>query len=128
MLAAAAGAGLIQLQGCLLAETRDWARALCGFDVVSLAERPDIVHSTLACLLKTSEDRMFMDELVNEPEALTRYSIAEIVEAAGTEGVELIMWLAMRGALGKDAPMIHSHYHIPISDTAAGLMVFENGR
>lgn len=73
-------------------------------------------------------DLMFMDKLVNDPEALTHYSIPQIVESAGTEGVELIMWLAMRGALGDDAPMIHSNYHIPISDTASGVMVFENGR
>lgn len=72
-------------------------------------------------------DRMFMEKLVNEPEALTRYSISDIVKLAGTEGVELIMWLAMRGALGEDAPMIHSNYHVPISDTASGVMVFENG-
>lgn len=72
-------------------------------------------------------DLMFMEKLVNEPEALTRYSISDIVKLAGTEGVELIMWLAMRGALGEDAPMIHSNYHVPISDTASGVMVFENG-
>ena len=71
-------------------------------------------------------DLMFMDKLVNDPAALTSYSIAEIVESAGTEGVELIMWLAMRGALGENAPLLHSHYHVPVSDTAAGVMLFEN--
>ena len=36
------------------------------------------------------------------------------------------MWLTMRGALGAGARPVHAHYHIPISNTAAGLMVFEN--
>lgn len=45
-----------------VAETLDWARALCGFDVTSLANSPDVVRSTLSCLLKTTEDRQFVDE------------------------------------------------------------------
>lgn len=45
-----------------VAETIDWARALCGFDVTSLADSPAIVRSTLSCLLKTTEDRQFVSE------------------------------------------------------------------
>ena len=43
-------------------------------------------------------DTMFMEKLVEDLEALARMSNAELVEQAGSEGVELIMWLAMRGA------------------------------
>lgn len=45
-----------------VAETLDWARALCGFDVTLLADDPGVVHATLSCLLKTSEDRNFVLE------------------------------------------------------------------
>jgi len=71
-------------------------------------------------------DLMFMEKLVNDPEALTRHSIADLVEQAGSEGVELIMWLAMRGAMAEEVSTIHTHYHIPVSNTAAGVLVLEN--
>jgi len=71
-------------------------------------------------------DTMFMEKLVDDPRALTRMSNAELVEQAGSEGVELIMWLAMRGAMTRGASVIHSHYHIPVSNTAAGVLVLEN--
>jgi protocatechuate 4,5-dioxygenase beta chain len=71
-------------------------------------------------------DTMFMKKLVEDPEALTRLSNAELVEQAGSEGVELIMWLAMRGAMTRGAEVVHSHYHIPVSNTAAGVLVLEN--
>ncbi len=45
---------------------------------------------------------------------------------AGTQGVELISWLVMRGALDEPVKKVHSHYHIPVSNTAAGLMVLAN--
>jgi protocatechuate 4,5-dioxygenase beta chain len=68
-------------------------------------------------------DIKFMDSLVSDPEWATRYSIHELVELAGTQGVELVMWLAARATLAGDVKRIHSNYHIPISNTASGLMV-----
>jgi len=71
-------------------------------------------------------DAMCMEKLVGEPEALTRYSIDDLIEQAGTQGVEVINWLIARAALGGTVSKVHSNYHIPISNTAAGLMVLEN--
>jgi protocatechuate 4,5-dioxygenase beta chain len=68
-------------------------------------------------------DIKFMDSLVSNPEWATQYSIHELVEQAGTQGVELVMWLAARATLAGDVKRIHSNYHIPISNTASGLMV-----
>ena len=68
-------------------------------------------------------DREFMDRLVDDPEWATRYSIPELVELTGTQGIELVMWLAARGVLAGDVTRVHSNYHIPISNTASGLMV-----
>jgi len=67
-----------------------------------------------------------LEKIVSEPEALTRYSIHDIVRLAGTQGVELIMWLVMRGALSARVNTLHRHYHIPVSNTAAGLLLLEN--
>jgi protocatechuate 4,5-dioxygenase beta chain len=71
-------------------------------------------------------DLMCMDKIVAEPESLARYSIPELVELAGTQGVEFINWLIARAALPGRVSKVHSNYHIPISNTAAGLMVLEN--
>jgi MoxR-like ATPase len=40
-----------------VAETLDWARALLGFAVSEMGESPETVFDTLACVLKTQEDR-----------------------------------------------------------------------
>jgi protocatechuate 4,5-dioxygenase, beta chain len=68
-------------------------------------------------------DLQFMDSLVHDPRWATQYSIHALVEKAGTQGVELMMWLATRAALGERVTRVHQNYHIPISNTASGLMV-----
>jgi len=71
-------------------------------------------------------DMMCMDKLTSDPEYLTRYSNEELVRMAGTQGVEILMWLIARAALTGEVSGVHRHYHIPISNTAAGVMVLEN--
>jgi protocatechuate 4,5-dioxygenase beta chain len=71
-------------------------------------------------------DAMCMEKLVSDPEALTRYSIDDLVEQAGTQGVEVINWLIARAALGGSVSEVHRNYHIPISNTASGIMVLAN--
>lgn len=70
-------------------------------------------------------DLKFMDSLVNDPEWATQYSIHELVEKTGTQGVELLMWLATRGAVPGAVRKVQTNYHIPISNTAAGMMALE---
>ncbi len=74
-------------------------------------------------------DQKFMASLVDDPTWCTKYSVEELVELAGTQGIELLMWLATRGALaGAGAAKVHEvhrNYHIPISNTAAGLLLLE---
>ena len=70
-------------------------------------------------------DLKFMDSLISEPEWVTQYSTHELVEKTGTQGVELLMWLAARGAVPGRVRKVHSNYHIPISNTAAGMMALE---
>lgn len=71
-------------------------------------------------------DLQFMDSLVDDPTWITQYSNEDLVELTGTQGIELLMWVAARGALD-DMPVKrhHAHYHVPISNTATGLLVLE---
>lgn len=70
-------------------------------------------------------DIRFMDSLTADPTWATQFSSAQLVEQAGTQGIELLMWLATRAALGESAREVHRNYHIPISNTASGVMVLE---
>jgi len=71
-------------------------------------------------------DLAFMEKFVENPEELAKISLTELMREAGSEGVELIMWMVMRGAMTQKVKMRHSHYHVPVSNTGAGLLVLEN--
>jgi len=70
-------------------------------------------------------DLKFMQSLIDDPKWATQYNTHQLVELAGTQGVELLMWLTTRGALGPKVQALHRNYHIPISNTASGLMLLE---
>ena len=82
-----------------------------------------------AGFLNKEFDLQFMESLVSNPEWATQFSNHELVEKTGSQGIELLMWLAMRASLavgaGHGVRKVHSHYHIPISNTAAGLIALE---
>ena len=71
-------------------------------------------------------DKLCMDTLPDDPDALSRYSIHDLVQLAGSQGVEVLNWIAMRGALTGDVREAHRNYHIPISNTAAATVLLEN--
>jgi protocatechuate 4,5-dioxygenase beta chain len=71
-------------------------------------------------------DQRFLDRLESDPEALAQMSHQELMEQAGAEAVELIMWHVMRGALGRAARRVHRHYYAPMT-TGMGLITFEAG-
>jgi len=78
-----------------------------------------------AGFINKSFDEQFMHSLASDPQWATQYSVHDLVRLTGTQGVELVMWLAARAALGAHASTRHSNYHIPISNTASGLMLLE---
>ncbi|MEC8360463.1 MAG: protocatechuate 3,4-dioxygenase, partial [SAR324 cluster bacterium] len=50
---------------------------------------------------------------------------------AGSEGIELVMWLIARGAMsdvagGAKPKVRHRFYHVPASNTAVGHLILEN--
>ncbi|WP_435244126.1 class III extradiol dioxygenase subunit beta [Streptomyces sioyaensis] len=71
-------------------------------------------------------DHMFLEASEKDPEKLAALSREDYICLAGSEGIELIMWLIMRGALNAEVRKVHSHYHVPASNTAAGLALFDN--
>ncbi len=71
-------------------------------------------------------DKLCMDNLVTDPDVLTRFSVHDVVREAGSQGVELLNWVAMRGALTGTVTEAHRNYHIPISNTAAATVLYEN--
>ena len=78
--------------------------------------------------INTQFDQQFMQSMVSNPEWVTQFSDLQLVEKAGTQGVELLMWLAMRAALttaGSGVRQVHSNYYLPISNTATGVMALE---
>ena len=84
------------------------------------------LDGTRAGFINKEFDRKFMDSLVDDPKWATQYSTLDLVELVGTQGVELLMWLVARGALTGKVDKLHSNYHIPISNTASGLMLLGN--
>lgn len=73
-------------------------------------------------------DRRFLDRLVTDPESLARIPHVEYIREAGSEGIELVMWLIMRGALDAEVREVHRFYHVPASNTAVGHMILENAK
>jgi protocatechuate 4,5-dioxygenase beta chain len=74
--------------------------------------------------LNTAFDNDFLDKIETDPLALAKLTHQEIMEEAGAEAVELIMWLTMRGALSDDLTRVHRNYYAPMT-TGMGLIALE---
>jgi protocatechuate 4,5-dioxygenase beta chain len=79
-----------------------------------------------AGLINKEFDRSFLDRLVTDPDALARVPLIDYIRDAGSEGIELVMWLIMRGALDSAVREVHRFYHVPASNTAVGHLILEN--
>ena len=87
-----------------------------------------------AGLINREWDNRFLDRLIDEPAALAQLPHIDYVREAGSEGIELVMWLIARGAMADVAPanlgskprVAHRFYHVPASNTAVGHLILEN--
>lgn len=79
-----------------------------------------------AGIINADFDRNFLDKLSSDPESVARIEHAEYLLESGSEGIELVMWMIMRGALNDEVREVYRHYHVPASNTAAGLIILEN--
>ena len=84
-----------------------------------------------AGLINKAFDNAFLDLLIADPAAAARIPHIDYVREAGSEGIELVMWLIARGAMadvagGKPPRVAHRFYHVPASNTAVGHLILEN--
>jgi protocatechuate 4,5-dioxygenase, beta chain len=84
-----------------------------------------------AGLINKAFDNAFLDRLIADPEGLSKMPHIDYVREAGSEGIELVMWLIARGAMadvnGGAVPTVrHRFYHVPASNTAVGHLILEN--
>ena len=84
-----------------------------------------------AGLINREWDNRFLDRLVDDPAGLSQVPHIEYVREAGSEGIELVMWLIARGAMadvagGARPRVAHRFYHVPASNTAVGHLILEN--
>ena len=84
------------------------------------------LHGERAGLINKEWDKKFLDDLSINPERLAAIPHLEYVRDTGAEGIEMVMWLIMRGALNDKVREVHRHYHVPASNTAVGCIVLEN--
>jgi protocatechuate 4,5-dioxygenase beta chain len=84
-----------------------------------------------AGLINQPFDNAFLDRLIADPAGQAAVPHIDYVREAGSEGIELVMWLIARGAMadvaGGPAPTVrHRFYHVPASNTAVGHLILEN--
>jgi hypothetical protein len=84
-----------------------------------------------AGLINKAFDNAFLDQLIADPAAAAAIPHIDYVREAGSEGIELVMWLIARGAMadvagGPPPKVAHRFYHVPASNTAVGHLILEN--
>jgi protocatechuate 4,5-dioxygenase beta chain len=84
------------------------------------------IQGPRAGLINREFDQRFLDRLISAPDALAAMPHIEYIREAGAEGVELVMWFIMRGALDAQVKTTHRFYHVPASSTAVGHLILEN--
>jgi protocatechuate 4,5-dioxygenase beta chain len=81
------------------------------------------IQGARAGLINLPWDKQFMDDLINDPEVLQYKPHLDYIVEAGSEGVELIMWLIMRGALSDRVNEVYRFNHVPASNTSVGHLI-----
>ncbi len=84
-----------------------------------------------AGLINAAWDNRFLDRLIDDPAGLSQVPHIDYVREAGSEGIELVMWLIARGAMadvagGQKPTLRHRFFHVPASNTAVGHLILEN--
>ena len=107
-------------------------RAIAGFDgaaTVGILGTGGMSHQLAgarAGFINSAFDHMFLDAIEHDPAKLAALSREDYIREAGAEGIEMIMWLVMRGAMNAQIRKVASTYHVPASNTAAALALFDN--
>ena len=94
-----------------------------------------------AGLINKEFDQAFLDRMIADPQGQAAVPHIDYMREAGSEGIELVMWLIARGAMsdlagddregtasGAPPRVVHRFYHVPASNTAVGHLILENHR
>jgi protocatechuate 4,5-dioxygenase beta chain len=79
-----------------------------------------------AGLINSKWDKNFLDNLSKDPQKLVKIPHLDYMREAGAEGIEMVMWLVMRGALDDKVDEVYRFYTVPASNTAVGHIILEN--
>ena len=79
-----------------------------------------------AGLVNLDFDRAFIDRIIDDPTAQAAVAHTDYMREAGAEGVEMVMWLTMRGALDDAVHEVYRMHHVATSNTSNGLVILEN--
>jgi protocatechuate 4,5-dioxygenase, beta chain len=104
-------------------ESFDEELKICVFGTGGMSHQ---LQGERAGLVNREFDTNFLNQLSEDPDGLAKKTHLEYLREAGSEGIELVMWLVMRGALSDFAREVHRHYHVPASNTGAGLILFDD--
>jgi len=84
------------------------------------------IHGERCGLINSEFDKNFLDRLTSDPKGLSEIPHMQYVRDAGAEGIEMVMWHVMRGALEDNAKEVYRFYHVPASNTAVGNIILVN--
>ncbi len=84
------------------------------------------IHGERCGLINREWDKNFLDRLTSDPEGLAAVPHKDYIREAGAEGIELVMWHVMRGALGDKVEEAFRFYHVPASNTAVGNIILKS--
>lgn len=79
-----------------------------------------------AGLINQELDNEFLDKFADSADELAEWPHVKYVREGGSEAIEMVMWLIMRGALNAKVDVKHRFYHVPASNTAIGHLILEN--
>ncbi len=84
------------------------------------------LHGERAGMINKEWDNSFLDDLSGDVQRLIDLDHVEYMRETGAEGIEMVMWLIMRGALNDNVKEVYRFYHVPGSNTAIGNIILEN--
>ena len=77
-------------------------------------------------MINSKWDKAFLDNLTKNPQKLAKVAHVDYMREAGAEGIEMVMWLVMRGALDDKVDEVYRFYTVPASNTAVGHIILAN--
>jgi len=85
------------------------------------------IHGERTGFNDTGWDEEFLRLFVEEPETLKGLSHAELIRRGGAESAEVIMWMAMRGALDGEIRCLHQNHYLATTTNMAVAVYEEVG-